>query len=1224
MKLNLVALFVLAPLCVRAAAQETRPAASLEEWSSVLLDSPALFSDDRDARAAELLALIERSPEHPLVELGLRLLRNFAVDRPAPFLERCLALNGAKMTPSARGELSALQRLRAAQLATLDAPPRDDSSFDRLAPTLAIGPLPDSYDTAAKAALLDAPGFEREHRGYPGKSERWITPRTSRYALYVDPDELLDAEHGWGVVAFSARAARGGPGWIELDFGGDSGPSWTTTRASNERGALSQIDDPSVDVRINDEAPVHVDFLERERPLVVRLPTLVHSGANRVLVAVNLGARVSFCVRVLAADGSPYPGLARLPTMEALGERPTAQPPSTPIETALTWLESIEGRSARATALLGAAHLWLGESTLGAHLLENALAADSSLNGAKLWLAEFYNGETFAPQAWARGKSRKLMEELTAADPTLVRAATALADTLSAEDREEEALTMLRAVADVAPDSPQQPLNLIRIFGRLDLEVPAERALLEAAARAPESPRALNALAQHWANLGFEVRASVERDRALAAGSSLFALGAAAQSRAELGDVTAALELRRRAANLGGEEELQALADYLQSLGRYEQAAEIFTRLAEQRADSSYYLGRLADLAHLSGDKPGELRYLEAALALSPSDLAMRDRARNLGWSDDAHAFFEAWKIDTAKELETFDPARWEDHVVRAIDAAAVWVFEDGTWTQISHSRSIARDLEGCESLGSQSAQEEMLRIATIKSNGAEFEPVLVDGEYVMPALEPGDTVETVWRRSGEADREGRLELDSWSFASIDEPFHLSRYVISLPKSLGLELVLRNFSGEHQTIDGGERVTHVFELRDVARVVPERLGPPPMWYLPWLQFGMQRSRASMAEQARLELAASLRVTPQLAEVARRAVEGLTGQEQQARALHAFTAAALDNRNSALRSATAALLQREGSPAVLYAALLRAVGIEHDLVWSRGVDPRADQEPDPAFPDLDRWLGRLLVVVQPNDGPQAWCNLGVKTMPYGEVIQDSARAEALSALTGRFLQTPDVAIEEQTGERTKLVLKLKPDRSAAIEFEFEPTGNVGYLWKEGLREAPKAQIKQLATRIATTILRGMEVEEHTWPGLDDDSDLRLVARGAHRRMLDEQKGEFTCPLPFPALQMGGLASGDGERKRTFLLSQSLVRQWSARIELDPKLKLVQGVEDVELDFGAARFRQTLRPDGENAFVIERSLLSPPLRIEPDAFPQFVVFCKKLDDLDRAKLRFQRVE
>ncbi len=1196
----------------------------LAPWLDALLEGPAMRSDDRDARAAQLLALVERSPEHPLTELVLRALRSNAVDDPAPHLARCMALDASALRPPARGELEALRLTTAFQLAAAGKPAPSDVGVDRIAPTLVLGPLPDCYDRAAKLALLADARFDAAHRGYPGESPRWTPVETRRPTLYTDPDALVDAEYGWGAVAFAFELERGGPAWVELDFSGDVGPSWTTLRAWQDGGALSTIDDPSVDLRINDEPPQRIDFLGEERAWVVRLPTVAHDGANRVLVVLNLGARVSFSLRLLDVEGRAYPQVRRLTSIAPLGQRPQAQAPSQPLEDAAAWLEARASESPTARALLGLAQLLRGQSLSATRSLESAAAADPSLIGAKTVLADHYNGECFAPQAWARAQARKLFDELAPADPNNVRVATALAETLAAEDREEQAFALVRAGEASAPNSPEQPLALSRLYSRLELEAPAERALLDAGARAPRSQRVLGALASHWSRLGLDRREARERERLVSEAGNVGALAAAAQAFATLGEVERALELRRRAAELGGDDELDALGEYLQSLGRFDEARDAFTRLAERRPLSSSARERLADLALLQGDREGALRHIEAALALAPGDLELRTVARELGWTDPAHAFFERWNVDTRKELADFDATRWSEHVVRAIDAAAVYVFEDGSWAQLNHSRSVARDLEGCEALGKQGEREEMLRIATIKADGAEYEPVLVDGEYVMPALEPGDTVESLWLDTGGVDREGRLVLGTWSFASIDEPFHLSRYVVSLPKSLELELVLRNFDGKHETIDEGARVTHVFELRNVARVVPEPLAPTPTWYLPWVQLGMQRSRASIAEQARVDLAAALRPTPILVEAVQRATAGISGQEAQARALHAFTAQALDKRGNAFSSATAALLQRDGNPSILYAALLAAAGIDHDLVWSRGVDPRADQDPDPAFPDLNRWFGRMLVVVRPDDGPAVWCNVGAKTMPYGEMLLDSPLAEALSARTGEFLSAPDAPLEQLAGESTRVSMSLRADRSAQIEIDFGPTGNVGDAWKEGLREAPKAQLKQLATRITTSLVRGFELAEFEWSGLESDAELRLVAKGAHKRYLDEQKGELSCKLPFPALQMSGLARGEGQRTQPFLFPQSLARSWSVRIELEEGLKLEQGVEDVSLDFGDARFRQTLRPDGERAFVLERSLFAPPLKLAPEQFAGLVAFCKQLDDLDRAKLRFARIE
>jgi hypothetical protein len=59
----------------------------------------------------------------------------------------------------------------------------------------------------------------------------------------------------------------------------------------------------------------------------------------------------------------------------------------------------------------------------------------------------------------------------------------------------------------------------------------------------------------------------------------------------------------------------------------------------------------------------------------------------------------------------------------------------------------------------------------TIK-NGTlvELEPVDVDGEYVMPALKPGDYIERIFRDRTASPEEGARRLGSWRFASSTEP----------------------------------------------------------------------------------------------------------------------------------------------------------------------------------------------------------------------------------------------------------------------------------------------------------------------------------------------------------------------------------------------------------------------------------------------------------------------
>jgi hypothetical protein len=53
-------------------------------------------------------------------------------------------------------------------------------------------------------------------------------------------------------------------------------------------------------------------------------------------------------------------------------------------------------------------------------------------------------------------------------------------------------------------------------------------------------------------------------------------------------------------------------------------------------------------------------------------------------------------------------------------------------------------------------------------------------------------------------------------------------------------------------------------------------------------------------------------------------------------------------------------------------------------------------------------------------------------------------------------------------------------------------------------------------------------------------------------------------------------------------------------------------------------QTVRPDGEHAFVVERAIRIEPFLLPPEQFGEWAAFCKKLDEVDRAKLRIEVLE
>ncbi len=1206
--------------------QTTEP----EDWARAIVDSPYFVDDDQDARAASLLELIERDPAHPLVEIALRMIAWGVPDDPRPVSERVLALDPARLSPAAASLLVDLQSKQRAKLAPGEPVPKWE--HDHLYPGcfthgLALGPLSDPFEREARTQLFSSPGFDREHDGLFGRTLRWQPLDRPIAVSSFDLDGALSSSSGWALSAFFFDLRGGGPGWIELDFGDAAGPGWVSILSAHDDGFRGTLGDPSCEFSLNGAATVVIDFLAEERSAVQREPAVFRDGRNRLLVASSLGARVRFSVRVLGANGRAQAELVEATEDGPLGRVVAGQPPPTPFPTAETWLESLARRGPDTEALLGMARIFDGRFAAGLLNLQNAVRAAPDRSGPRMLLAEAYNRSSYLPEAWASSRARERIEELVAESPEHVRMQIALAHILAPEDREEEAIAGLNALAQRWPTGTAASLALAWVYPRLDLEVPAERALLEAAARAPASPHVHGQLAAHWEEVGLRARGLENQMQALAAGADASELGNLAARQAELGRVAEAEASHGAAVALRtGEEELSSLADYYERIQRHADADRIFAELESLRPHESSWSLRRADVAHRRGDRDGELAHLRRALHREPSSQTARKRILALTGTEETEEFFERWAIDVPSELQGFDPAKWSDHVVRAIVGAVVKVFEDGAIEQWTHARDVARDLEGCESLGRQGPNDEMMQVATIKAaDGKQYEAVLVDGEYVMPSLEPGDAVEVVSRSFTPAPADGIVRTGQWLFASIEGPFHLSRYVISIPKTLDLRMVLRNFTGEHTTREEGGNVMHLFVLREVDRVVPEPLSPPPDWYLPWVQFGMDRKRECIAEELAREVVLPTRVTPEIAESAAKATAGATSAAQRAALLHAFVGGALDKRDDDVRSsATAALLTRAGSGTFLYSALLAAADIEHEIFWSRGIAPEAEFEPDPAFLDAERWMNRFYVLVRPGDAEETWCDMSHKTLPYGMLVTDAPRASAFGTKSKRWIEMPDVPLAERApGQSHTISIVLGSERAAEVEVDVQLLGNVGHVVKEQLRDEPKAQLKRTVSRIATQVIPGLDVADYELRGLESEREpLSFWAKGKHKAFLDETRGELACKLPIPPLQLSTAVAGEGDRKQSFFLPTVIVQRTRVSIEMPEGMTLVQPLQEVREECHGASYRLVLEPDGARAFTIVREFVSPPLLLQPSEFAAFAAFAKRVDEAERARLRFTR--
>ena len=206
---------------------------------------------------------------------------------------------------------------------------------------------------------------------------------------------------------------------------------------------------------------------------------------------------------------------------------------------------------------------------------------------------------------------------------------------------------------------------------------------------------------------------------------------------AALGRGADALELLREAvARDDAPSGRLALAGQLADLQRLDEADALLAALVQAYPRWLEPVLLRADLAGRRGDTTAERARLEEALARNPSQRPARERLAELGVPERPRRSSPP-RRSTSKPCARLDvtPAprtRWS----RSWTARSCTVWPDGSRETLTQDLYRVRDLKGCEQMGELRLPGEVLRVATIKPDGTEFEPVLVQGSlrHAQPA----------------------------------------------------------------------------------------------------------------------------------------------------------------------------------------------------------------------------------------------------------------------------------------------------------------------------------------------------------------------------------------------------------------------------------------------------------------------------------------------------------
>lgn len=1273
----------------------------LESFCATLVDHPGLASGDRDAAVLALLERVVAEPSHPLAEAALVLLDATRADvaDPAAWRVRVRALDpDAAWRP---GALRLVERLRG-RAACHDLAAGERLGADAFPSVLSswrvLGPLGSSVDPRR---LGDDPRWFMDSWDGLVSGRQLEPPRTTTRPFeraFADPVGEVPGRDGWVLLETAFDAPGGGAAFVEWDLGVAS-PAQFDTRPDPvlPLGGASFPSPAELDPAsrrfvwsLHGAAPQLVDRLVARSDLV-RRPVTLRDGLNVLRMGVEAGAQLPLCVRVLDADGRPWPGLTHRVDMDALpdplpdlGAVPPAPRPTSALPRAEDPLGGAASAGPSATAWRGLLGVLDRRPLEGLQDIEFAAASGSA---SLMALAAQVAGESEAlPQRERRSRSREWLERARAADPGHLAVGIAWARLTAAEDRDAEALADLAALADAHPDQPWSLLFEAALATRAGLLARADASLDAALSRAPRSPAALDARATAWESAGFPRRALDLRTASLAAaGTSGRRLEQLAGAHAGLGDVTRAAQLWDAA--------LQRDPDAARRLRHAAWALAVAPDPARLRPElvalTARYPGWDAALEllvrceQLSGDADREREALTALLRARPSHVEARRRLPAVAGRDAVADFFAAHALATDDVLARYVPADWSGSIISVLDDAQVWIHADGAVHTRTHEIHHLRDHDACARMGELRLPGEVDVVRVLKADGAVYEPRIVQGSWVLPRLEPGDFVETVVQTRSLPPDDGLPRPGRWMLQSTARPFVTTRWTVSAPRELELQVALSDGAGatfvaerftgalppgalsdlQQRVDEDGSRVVRSWRRDGVERRSRQPLPPVDAALLPWVDVGAGLHEDVLLARSARELEGFLQTAPPLAAVVGQL--GLGEQRAAAARLLAFVHDTVESVSARPVGALDTLLSREGRPELLYAALLREAGIAHELVWARDVAPVVDPEPEPTWLRPEWLQRRLLVRVLPEGGGADWCDPGTLGLPYGTLRASApgapglalewtpdGRPEALEVARGlprsdgasgrlapsephpAWRTLPD---QPPTTRELNGTLVVEPDGAARFDGILALHGAGGWRMARVLERAEERRRQtwireQIAELVPGVQLRnyGITLADPARPAPADGEvqapPLEVRLGGRVPGLVDLGAPEPALELPLASLRLAARLSSDGPRRLALVSPERGVEKVRLVIELPAGLALAPEsateAGTAVLDHGGWSHTLRARSGERDQLIVAREFAQEPFRLEIAEVPALQAWAAEVDARESRRLQLIR--
>lgn len=568
---------------------------------------------------------------------------------------------------------------------------------------------------------------------------------------------------------------------------------------------------------------------------------------------------------------------------------------------------------------------------------------------------------------------------------------------------------------------------------------------------------------------------------------------------------------------------------------------------------------------------------------------------------------------------------------VLVLDYMALRVFEDGSSIELVHTVQKAQSDEAVNQLGEVDVPEgaQVLTLRAIKPDGRvlEADNIANKSSVSLPNVERGDYVELEYMdaKSPPEGFPGGYLGERFYFKSFEVPFHHSQMVLLLPESMPYQIDPRGTPPPKvETVRDGLRVLD-FSVQESEPLIAEPSSVSAREFIPSIRLGVRATFESLIESLRDVLADRALYDPYYEQLAQQIVGDAAPDNYRLRAqrLYEWVVANVENSNDVFAQAALMLRAKAGNRARVLHYMLGLAGVPSQLALAS--DFGGDRF-DGAMADADTY-DHLLVVVDPKGKQPLWLFANERWAPFGFIPAPLRKQPALALAPGAPKLTVSDGLLGPDARRFAIQADLQTDGSARIDVTESLHGADAVAWRAQLEQIPRAELnRRMEQDYVSRLFPGASLVELKVEGSSEPvPDLALHYVLQVPNFARPVSGGLAVPSILPS-EISANFARLAVRKTTELIGNPL------RTELDMLIKVPAGYalanppppEALTGDFGAKPlFNERISAD-KAGLRIQRTLDVPAMRIEPNVYPAFANFCRKVDAAEGRELFLQRAQ